>query len=99
MTVSAINAGMRQFALAHMEKVLGDRPDLLEKLTPDFPIFSKRIIMDGGWFDALKRDNVTLETGAIAEFTPTGLAMADGTRHDFDVIICATGFDVARMLG
>ena len=98
-SVSAMNEGMRQYALAHMQAKFADRPDLLEKLTPDFPIFSKRILMDGGWFDALKRPNVTLEEGRIAEMTPTGLRMADGTDHAFDVLICATGFDVANMLG
>jgi 4-hydroxyacetophenone monooxygenase len=98
-TVSATNAGMRQYALAHMEAKFADRPELKEKLTPDFPIFSKRIIMDGGWFDALKRDHVTLETGKIERITPTGIRMADGTEYEIDVLVCATGFDVANMMG
>jgi 4-hydroxyacetophenone monooxygenase len=98
-SVSAVNEGMRQYALAHMESKFADRPDLKEKLTPDFPIFSKRIVMDGGWFDALKRDNVTLETGRIERITPTGIRMTDGTEYEIDVLVCATGFDVANMLG
>ena len=98
-SVSAMNEGMRQYALAHMQAKFADRPDLLEKLTPDFPIFSKRILIDGGWFDALKRPNVTLEDGRIAAITPTGARMADGTEYEFDILICATGFDVANMLG
>jgi len=98
-SVSAVNEGMRQYAMSHLHAKFADRPDLLEKLTPDFPIFSKRIILDGGWFDALKRDNVTLEEGRIAEITPGGVRMADGREMAFDVLICATGFDVANMLG
>ncbi|MCP3735907.1 NAD(P)-binding domain-containing protein [Sphingomonas sp. RP10(2022)] len=98
-SVSALNEGMRQYALAHLDAKFADRPDLLEKLTPDFPIFSKRIILDNGWFDALKRDNVTLESGGIAEITETGIRMEDGTTYEVDVIVCATGFDVANMLG
>jgi 4-hydroxyacetophenone monooxygenase len=98
-SVSRHNDALRRFALRHMEKKLADRPDLMEKLTPDFPIFAKRIIMDVGWYDALKQENVVLETGAVAAFTPTGVRMADGRTYDFDVVICATGFDVARMLG
>jgi 4-hydroxyacetophenone monooxygenase len=82
-----------------MESKFADRPDLKEKLTPDFPIFSKRIVMDGGWFDALKRDNVTLETGRIERITPTGIRMTDGTEYEIDVLVCATGFNVANMLG
>jgi 4-hydroxyacetophenone monooxygenase len=99
MSVSAINEGMRQYALAHLNAKFADRPDLKEKLTPDFPIFSKRIIMDGGWFDALKRDHVTLETGKIERITENGIRMTDGTEYEIDVLICATGFDVANMLG
>jgi 4-hydroxyacetophenone monooxygenase len=98
-SVSAMNEGMRQYAMSHLHAKFADRPDLLEKLTPDFPIFSKRIILDGGWFDALKRDNVTLEEGRIAEITPEGVRMADGREMAFDVLVCATGFDVANMLG
>ena len=90
---------MRQYALAHMRAKFADRPDLMEKLTPDFPIFSKRILMDGGWFDALKQPHVTVEAGKIARITATGIVMADGTAYDVDVLACATGFDVANMLG
>jgi len=98
-SVSAVNEGMRQYALAHMHHKFADRPDLIEKLTPDFPIFSKRLVMDGGWFDALKRSNVALETGAIERILPDGIRMKDGTEHKFDVLVCATGFDVANMMG
>jgi 4-hydroxyacetophenone monooxygenase len=99
MSVSALNEGMRQYALAHLDYKFADRPDLKAKLTPDFPIFSKRIILDNGWFDALKRDNVMLEDGKIAEITPKGVKMQDGTEYELDVLVCATGFDVANMLG
>ena len=97
-SVSAINEGMRQYALAHMNHKLKDRPDLIEKLTPDFPVFSKRVIMDGGWYDALKQPNVTLEDTPIDCITPTGVRMKNGTEYTFDVIICATGFKHAKLV-
>lgn len=98
-SVSRHNAALRRFSLRHMEAKFADRPDLLQKLTPDYPIFGKRVIMDGGWFNALKRDNVTLEDGGIDRIMPHAVRMKDGTEHPVDVIICATGFDVARMIG
>jgi 4-hydroxyacetophenone monooxygenase len=98
-SVSALNEGMRQYALSHLEAKFADRPDLKEKMTPDFPIFSKRIILDAGWLDALKKPHVTLEDGRLERFTPNGILMQDGTEYAFDVIICATGFDVANMMG
>ena len=96
--VSAINDAMRQYALAHMHQKLEGRPDLIEKLTPDFPIFSKRVVMDAGWFDALVQPHTTLETTPIAEITPTGIRMKDGREYEFDVIICATGFKTAPLV-
>ncbi|MBY6262040.1 NAD(P)/FAD-dependent oxidoreductase [Azospirillum sp. 412522] len=98
-SVSAHNEAMRQYCLGHLHATFADRPDLIEKLTPDFPVFSKRIVLDAGWFDALKRDNVQLETGAIDRILPDGVRMADGTVHKLDVLIMATGFDVANMVG
>lgn len=99
LSVSPQNEATRQWALAYMHSKLGDRPDLIEKLTPDFPIFSKRIVLDGGWFDSLKRDNVTLEDQPIAEILPHKIRMQDGREYEADILACATGFEVAKMLG
>ncbi|MBU6393058.1 MAG: NAD(P)/FAD-dependent oxidoreductase [Sphingomonadales bacterium] len=99
LAVSDLNEATRQFALGYMHQKFADRPDLIAKLTPDFPIFSKRIILDNGWFDALLRDNVHLEAGGIARILPGGIEARDGSVFDCDVIICATGFNVAKMVG
>ena len=99
LAVSAANEGIRQYALQYLNSKLADRPDVIEKLTPDFPIFSKRIILDNGWLDALARDNVHLENGGIARILPNGIEAKDGTFYECDVILCATGFDVAKMIG
>jgi len=99
LAVSALNDGTRQYALSYLQEKFADRPDLIEKLTPDFPIFSKRIILDNGWFDALLRDNVHLEAGGIARILPNGIETKTGSVRECDVIVCATGFDVARMTG
>jgi 4-hydroxyacetophenone monooxygenase len=98
-SVSAINEATRQWALGYLNTVFADRPDLAEKLTPDFPIFSKRIILDGGWFGALKRDNVDLETAGIDHIEADAVVMKDGRRIEVDILVCATGFDVAKMIG
>lgn len=98
-SVSAHNEAMRQYAVQHLQTTLADRPDLFEKLLPDHPIFSKRILQDEGWLEALKRSNVTLETGAIDRIEPNAVVMKDGTRYIADVLALATGFEVANMLG
>jgi len=99
LSVSAANEALRQRALQHMKKALADRPDLFEKLLPDHPMFSKRIVQDDGWFDTLKRSNVFLDTRPIDHIEKDAVIMRDGTRHQADVIALATGFKVAKMLG
>jgi 4-hydroxyacetophenone monooxygenase len=99
LSVSALNEGARQWALSYMHQKFANRPDLVEKLTPSFPIFSKRIVLDPGWFDALLRDNVTLEDEAIDRILPHAIRTKSGKEYPVDVIACATGFDVAKMLG
>lgn len=99
LAVSEGNEMTRQYALGYMQQRFADRPDLIEKLTPDFPIFSKRIILDNGLFDALARPNVHLETQGIARILPNGIEAKDGSVFECDVIICATGFNVSQMVG
>ena len=99
LAVSAANDGIRQYALSYLASKFPDRPDLVAKLTPDFPIFSKRIILDNGYLDALGRDNVHIEDKGIARILPNGIEAKDGTVFECDVIICATGFNVAKMIG
>ena len=99
LAVSELNEMTRQYALSYLHQKFADRPDLIEKLTPDFPIFSKRIVLDNGWFDALLRPNVTLENKGIARILPNGIEAKDGSVFECDVIVCATGFNVAKMLG
>lgn len=97
--ISAMNEALGEYCLAHMRTKLASRPDLIEKLTPDSPCFSKRIIQDVGWFDMFLRDNVALEDRPIEKVLPNGILMTDGTFHELDVIIAATGFTIQQMTG
>ncbi|MEA3020782.1 MAG: 4-hydroxyacetophenone monooxygenase, partial [Actinomycetota bacterium] len=99
-SVSAVNEFMRQVLVENFKLEFGDRPDLLERVTPHYPPGAKRTIRDNGiWARTLKRDNVRLlDGGAIASITPTGIAMTDGTQHDVDVIIYGTGFTASKFL-
>jgi len=99
LSVSAANAALRQRALEHMQSALAERPDLFDKLLPDHPMFSKRIVQDDGWFDSLKRPNVFLDTQPIDHIEQDAVIMQDGTKHQADVLVLATGFKIAKMLG
>ena len=98
-SVGPINDLVRQLFSAYLDMELGDRPELLEKVRPDYPVFSKRFIRDdGSWARTLKQDHVDLVTETIAEITPRGVRTADGELHDADVLVYGTGFTASDFL-
>ena len=68
-------------------------PALRAKLTPNYPVGCKRVLITDDFYPALMRPNVTLETDGIARITPKGVETRSGTHIDVDVIIYATGFE------
>lgn len=98
-STSAGNARLRRQLLSHLEAQLSDRPDLLAKLTPDYPPGLKRMTRDNGvWAAALKQSHVDLVVDGIEQITPSGIRTTDGTLHEVDVIIYATGFQASDYL-
>ena len=77
---------------------LEGRPDLVAKCLPDYPPYGKRILIDNGWYQALRRDNVELITEAVARVEGNELISASGSRHQADVILLATGFEPGKIL-
>ncbi|HBM84606.1 MAG TPA: NAD(P)/FAD-dependent oxidoreductase [Halieaceae bacterium] len=98
-SVSAYNEGVRQYVMQNYREKLKDRPDLLEKLVPDYPVFGKRICMDINWLDTLCRDNVSLEDNTLDHIVEDGIVLKDGSKVEVDVILCATGFSISDMTG
>ncbi len=98
-SVSEANHISRGYAVEYLESKLGHDPALLENVLPDFPIFSKRIVLDVGYVDTLNRDNVDLVAEGIDHVTAKGVVLEDGREIPADVIVLATGFHVAKMLG
>ena len=69
-------------------------PELRRKLTPDYHLGCTRIPKsDRNYYEAVQQPNVRIEKGEIAKIVPEGLVMADGTEHELDVLVYATGFD------
>ncbi|MFW0785471.1 NAD(P)/FAD-dependent oxidoreductase [Gordonia sp. CPCC 206044] len=64
---------------------------LRRRLTPDYTIGCKRMLLTNKWFPALQRGNATV-TGAIERLTPTGAVDSDGVEHPVDTVVFATGF-------
>lgn len=81
----------QQMARANIRRGIAD-PELRAKVTPDFAIGCKRILISNTYYPALAADNVDLVTERIARVTPSGIVTADGVERPIDVLIVATGF-------
>jgi 4-hydroxyacetophenone monooxygenase len=88
----------REQLTEHLLQELEGRADLIEKCLPDYPPYGKRILVDNNWYSTLRRDNVHLITSAVDQITTTGIVDAHGDKHEFDVIILATGFQAGNLL-
>jgi len=87
-----INDGMRMMCDYYLKSHFPDDPAMVEMLTPSFPVFAKRPILDCGFYDTLKKPNVSLVRGALAEFDTNAVILADGTRIECDAVLLATGY-------
>jgi len=97
--VGQANAELKAIVVEALRAQAPDRPDLLEKIVPNYPIGGKRALVDNGvWVTALKRDNVELHTTGIEKITPAGVVTKDGVEHPADVLIYGTGFHASRFL-
>jgi cyclohexanone monooxygenase len=70
-------------------------PQTRAKLVPKYPIGTKRLCADSGYFDTFNRDNVSLidlRQNPISRLDATGIRTG-GTHHALDMIVFATGFD------
>ncbi|KAJ5820942.1 uncharacterized protein N7525_010226 [Penicillium rubens] len=78
-----------------MEDRLNHDPELCAKLIPTFEFGCRRISPGEGYLEALQQRNVGCCFDPIQRVTENGIRTVDGEIVDFDIIICATGFDVS----
>lgn len=69
-------------------------PVVRDKLTPRYPLGCKRPGFHNEYLATFNRDDVLLETTPIARVEADAVVTDDGTRHEADVLILATGFKV-----
>nr|WP_241734152.1 NAD(P)/FAD-dependent oxidoreductase [Dietzia natronolimnaea] len=86
-------APIKAIGRAHLALSVRD-PGLRRKLTPNFEIGCKRILLSNTWYRALTRRNVDVVTTPISRVTEGGIVTSDGAEHPADVLVVATGFHV-----
>lgn len=96
-SLNRVNDRHRQEMTDHIRGELGDREDLIEKCVPTYPPYGKRILLDNGWYRAIQRDNVELVTDPIDHVDERGIVASDGHHRAADVLVLATGFEMATM--
>jgi len=85
-------AAYLHIAMTQLESQVEDE-ELRAKLTPDYPIGCRRILISDDYFPAICQENVTLETDHIDTIDASGIKTVSGGHHDLDVIAFATGFE------
>jgi 4-hydroxyacetophenone monooxygenase len=97
-SVNAVNDAHRRLFTRYLESELDGREDLQGKALPDYPPFGKRMLLDNGWFAALRKDNVELVAEAVEEITADGVRGESGAYREVDVVVLATGFQAHNLL-
>ncbi|UZE96315.1 flavin-containing monooxygenase [Alkalimarinus alittae] len=82
---------LSNFAKWHIKSSLNDS-SLVEKMTPDYTIGCKRVLISNKYYPAFNRDNVELVTDAVKEVKENSIVTQDGKERPIDAIILGTGF-------
>jgi cation diffusion facilitator CzcD-associated flavoprotein CzcO len=69
-------------------------PELRELLRPDYQAACKRLIAADGFYQAIQHPNAELVVEKISHVEAEGVRTVDGTLHELDVLVLATGFKV-----
>ena len=68
------------------------------RLTPDYDIGCKRPTTSDDFLPTFNNEFVHLNTTRIERVTSRGIMTVDNTEHEFDAIVYATGFDLAKSI-
>ncbi|MDD3798675.1 MAG: NAD(P)/FAD-dependent oxidoreductase, partial [Novosphingobium sp.] len=92
---SPLNDAIRDNCRAYIERSFPDDPEMVALLTPDYPVFGKRPILDScRYYEALKKPGVDLVKGELASFEEDAVVLSDGRRIECDIVILATGYQM-----
>ncbi|CCK29478.1 monooxygenase [Streptomyces davaonensis JCM 4913] len=87
---------VEKLAQQNMARAIKD-PALRAKLTPDYRIGCKRILLSSEYYPALARPNVDVVASGLTEVRGSTVVAADGTETEVDAIVFGTGFHVTDM--
>ena len=103
-SLNAINFGLRNPAVL---KPIGELAKLIlrfqiedaklrKNVTPNFTIGCKRLLFANNYYPALQQANIRLIPHGLVKVEGNHVVSANGERHEVDVIIWGTGFEVSH---
>lgn len=87
---------VEQLAKRNIHRSIKD-PALRAKLTPNYRIGCKRILLSNAYYPALAQPNVDVVASGLSEIRGSTLVATDGSEVEVDAIVFSTGFHVTDM--
>jgi cation diffusion facilitator CzcD-associated flavoprotein CzcO len=103
-SLNVINFGLRNPQVLKPVNELGKQllklqvkdQELLKNITPNFLVGCKRILFANDYYPALQAANTQLIPHGLVKIENNTVIAANGERHEVDVIIWGTGFEVSH---
>lgn len=86
---------VERLARAHLRMAIKP-PALREKLTPDYTLGCKRVLLSNDYYPALAQPNVEVLATGVREIRGNVVVADDGSERAVDTIILGTGFHVTE---
>ena len=92
---------LHAFLIEGIRPLLPEGTDVEKHFTPRYRPWQQRIaiVPDGDFFAALREGRASIVTDTIEEFTETGIRTGSGEELEADIVVTATGFDLAAFGG
>ncbi|TCK24546.1 flavin-containing monooxygenase [Pseudonocardia endophytica] len=90
-------AEAHEFLMETIKPLLPEGTDVERHFTPSYRPWQQRIVIvpDGDFFESMRDGTVSVVTDTISEFTEKGVQISSGEVLEADVIVTATGFNLA----
>ncbi|MBC7750901.1 MAG: NAD(P)/FAD-dependent oxidoreductase [Candidatus Saccharibacteria bacterium] len=103
-SLNVINFGLRNPSVLKPVNALGKQllklqvkdAELLKNVTPNFLVGCKRILFANDYYPALQAKNTQLIPHGLVKIENNTVIASNGERHEVDVIIWGTGFEVSH---
>ena len=90
----AILKQLQKVATAHINSKIQD-PELRAKVTPDYTLGCKRVLLSNNYYSALTQNNVDVYNTGVKAIEGNTVIGSDGSKTEVDIIILGTGFHVS----